>query len=76
MISLSELDTGKAAMIKHIEDGHSIRKRLEALGIRIGKDIKKVTAQPFKGPLVIEVEGIQIAIERSMAAKIFVEATS
>ena len=47
-------------------------RRLNNLGVRVGKDLKVIAKQPF-GPIVIEIEDIQTAIGRGMAHKIYVE---
>ena len=47
-------------------------KQLENLGIRIGKEVKVVSIQPF-GPVVIEIDGHKTALGRGRAAKIYVE---
>ncbi len=45
---------------------------LENLGVRIGKEIKVISKQPY-GPITIEIDQHQIAIGRGMANKIYVE---
>jgi ferrous iron transport protein A len=48
-------------------------KRFESMGIRKGRRIRKITDQPFGGPVVIEVNGSKISLGRNIAAKIEVE---
>jgi len=48
-------------------------KRLESMGIRKGRHIRKIASQPFGGPLIIEVNGSKISLGRNIAAKIEVE---
>lgn len=73
MILLTELKTGKKAVIKEIRGGFGFKKRLESLNIRVGKTVKKISSAPFHGPVVLEVERCKIAIGRGMANKVFVE---
>lgn len=48
-------------------------KRFESMGIRKGRQIRKIASQPFGGPIVIEVNGSKISLGRNIAAKIEVE---
>ncbi len=72
-ISLINLPEGKKAVIKKLEGGREFLRKLEALNIRVGKIIKKITGQPFRGPIVIEVDNTKVAIGRGMAMRIYVE---
>ncbi len=49
------------------------RKKLASLNIRVGKTIRKITAQPLRGPVVIEIDNTQATIGMNMAKKIVVE---
>ena len=71
--SLIDLRCGIKAVIKRLEGGAVFQKKLESLNVRIGKEIKKVTKQPFNGPVVIEIDNTKVAIGREMASRIFVE---
>ena len=71
-ISLLDLDSGKTAQIIRIDDGIGFQKKISSLNLRIGKDIRKITTQPFRGPIVVEVDNTKIALGRKMAGKSFV----
>ncbi len=71
-ISLADLHTS-CGRVTRIEGGHGFRRHLACLGIRVNKKICRVTAQPFRGPMVVEVDGKQIAMGRGMCQRIFVE---
>jgi ferrous iron transport protein A len=73
MMSLAEMKVGKKAEIKAIEGGMSLQMRLSPLNIRIGKRIRKIASQPFRGPVVIEVDGRRITLGRGMSMKVMVE---
>lgn len=75
-ISLADLGVGKLAIIRRIEGGHGFQRRITSMGMRVGKEVRKVTAQPLGGPVVVEVEGCRTAIGRGMTAKIIVEEVS
>jgi len=70
MINLKEGQTGK--VIK-INGGKGIHQKLEALGIRPGVQIKRVSSVMLGGPIVVQVGNTKIAIGRGMAEKIVVE---
>ncbi len=70
VISATQMADGQSGVVVRIEGGHMLRNRLEALGIRPGKKIRKVSASFMRGPLVIDVEGNVIAIGYGMASRI------
>ena len=47
--------------------------RLNALGVRTGKRISKISSMVGRGPVTIELDRVQIAIGFNMAKRIFVE---
>ena len=47
--------------------------RLNALGIRPGQRITKVSSTPMRGPVTIKIGNAQVAIGFGMANKIIVE---
>ena len=68
LISLSKLKFGSTGHVKEIR---KFRHELGCMGVRVGKQVRMVTKQPIKGPVVIlsgndEVEvamGLEIADE-------------
>ena len=72
-VPLSQLGTGKTAVIKSIEGGFGFQRKITSLGLRIGKEMNMISSQPFRGPAVVKVGNMRIAIGRGMANKIIVE---
>jgi ferrous iron transport protein A len=72
-ISLLELPSGESAVIKRLEEGKTLQKKLALLNIRVGKSVRKVAEQPFHGPVVIEIDHRKATIGMHMAEKIIVE---
>jgi len=72
-ITLINLKSGEKAIIKRLEGGDTFRKKLASLNIRVGKIIRKITEQPFDGPVVIEIDNTEATIGMNMAKKIIVE---
>lgn len=72
-ILLTDLKVGEKARISRVEGGRGFKRRIASLGIRVGKDVQKISVQPLRGPVVIEVGGTRVALGQGMARKIFVE---
>jgi len=73
MITLIEMETGKRARIVDFAGGTAMRQRLENLGLRQGKVIEKISANPFRGPVVVRIDHLELAIGHGMASYIQVE---
>ncbi|CEG13438.1 conserved hypothetical protein [groundwater metagenome] len=71
-ISLAGMNERNEGKISKIVSGTNFKMMLENLGVRIGKEIKVISKQPY-GPITIEIDQHQIAIGRGMANKIYVE---
>ena len=53
--------------------GPSFGRRLEALGIRPGKKVTKVSSMLFRGPVTLRIDNAQVAVGFRMAIRIIVE---
>lgn len=73
MKTLVKLENGSNAIIRRIEGGPGLKKRLEVMNIREGKKVRKTCSAPLRGPIVIEIDGSKMAIGRGMANKVWVE---
>ena len=73
MISLIDLPDGSIATFKSVKGGHGLIQKLEDLGVRKGKKIKRVSRQWMKGPVIIRSGQTEIAIGYGMARRIMVE---
>lgn len=72
-ISLTQMRAGQRGKIVGISGGHSLAGKLEALGIREGKEIKKISEQWMRGPVLLQYGNSQVALGFRMASKVFVE---
>jgi ferrous iron transport protein A len=70
---LVDMKKGEVGRICEIDGGHGLLSRLHSMGIRAGKRVKKVSAQPLSGPVALEIDNFCIAIGHGMAKKIYVE---
>ena len=73
-VSLAQLAIGKSGRITRMEGGVMFQGKMASLNIRIGKEVRRVVSQPFRGPVVIEINKRRITLGRGMAMRIFVEA--
>ena len=71
--TLDRLGKERKGIVKRLEGGYGFQRKISSLGIRIGKRIKIISSQPFRGPLVVEVDSMRIAIGGGMANKIIIE---
>ena len=72
-IDLTKLPTGKEALIVEIQSGTGLARKLEHMGIREGKTLKKVSSHFLRGPQTVRVDNFNVAIGFGMAKKIIVE---
>lgn len=75
-IDLVEMQTGQQGVVLDIQGGRGMAMRLEALGIRPGATVTKVSAQIMRGPVVVSVGNTQVAIGFGMARRIMVKLLS
>ena len=71
--SLVELKENESGTVVSVAGGFGLQRRLATLNIRPGKKIRMLTSQPFRGPIVVEVDGAHLAVGRGMARKVLVE---
>lgn len=70
--SLLQIPVGKTVRIDHFEGGKSITSKLRQHGLFIGDLARVVRKAPFAGPVLLDVNGREIALSQGIAAKIFV----
>ena len=67
---LSDMESGQSGKVVCFHGGHRMVARLESMGVRIGKTVKKLSNMPGRGPAVVQVEGTQGAAGVGMARRI------
>ena len=70
---LAEIKIGEMGTISEIQGGEKLSKRLSTLGIVVGANIKKLSQQALRGPVIVGLGRSKIAIGFSLAKKIVVE---
>ena len=72
-ITVREMHAGQRGVVFEVSGGHGLVRRLEALGIRPGKRITKVSSMFMRGPVTLQIDHSQVAIGYGMAGRILVE---
>jgi ferrous iron transport protein A len=72
-ISLARMQAGQKGKIVGINGGQGLVRRLEALGIKEGKEIKKISEQWMRGPVLLQYGNTQVALGFGMASKVMVQ---
>jgi ferrous iron transport protein A len=72
-LTLGQMGAGQTGTVIQILGGRGLIRRLEALGIRPGKKVTKISSMFFRGPVTLMANQTQAAIGFGMANKILVE---
>ncbi len=72
-MKLSELSAGQRARVVHFAPGRGLQEKMQQYGLFQGDWVRLVRCAPLRGPMLIEVDGREIALGRKVAEKIFVE---
>ncbi|MFH1710209.1 MAG: FeoA family protein [bacterium] len=72
-IALTQMKSGQSGVVAEVLGGYGIARRLEALGIRTGQKITKISGMIMRGPITILVGQTHIGIGFGMASRIIVE---
>ena len=72
-LTLAEMRTGQTGTVVGILGGHGLIRRLDALGIRPGRKVTKLSSTIFRGPVILRANSTQVAVGFGMARRILVE---
>ncbi len=72
---LTHMAAGEQGRVIEVHGGHRMRARLEAMGIRPGAVITKISNQIMHGPVIIKAGNTQVALGHGMARRVFIETT-
>ncbi len=72
-MTLAEMTTGDTGTVVEITGGKGAADRLQALGIRPGVAMTKVSGHFARGPIVVQIGGTQAAVGFRISHKIIVE---
>lgn len=72
-LSVAEMRTGQTGTVIEVLGGSGLVRRLDALGIRAGKKVTKISSTLFRGPITLGVDSARVAVGFGMARRIIVE---
>ena len=73
LVDLTQVKPGETGIIKELRGGCDFARRIQSMGMREGKKLKKVSSHFWRGPQTVEVDKTRVAIGFGMAKKIFIE---
>ena len=71
--NLTRMNKRESGIVHKILGGHGVTRRLEALGVRPGVPITKISSQLMRGPITIQLGNTQIALGFGIARKVIVK---
>jgi len=72
-MTLDQLSTGANARVLNFVGGAGLYRNLSQMGIHPGDTIVVSGSGAFRGPLLVEIHGIRIALGRGVARRIVVQ---
>jgi ferrous iron transport protein A len=73
LTNLEDLPAGRTAVVAGFGAGFGLARKLDAMGVRAGKTVHKLSAQFLAGPVTVVIDGRQLAMGRGIARKVQVE---
>ena len=73
LVTLRQMQSGQSGKVVEIQGGYGLANRLNALGIRPGKRITKVSSMLMRGPVTIQSGNTQVAVGFGMANRVIIE---
>lgn len=67
------LKDGEPARVVRIAGGERLAARLHNLGVLPGKRVVKLGTMPGRGPVMLDCEGVRVALGRGIASHVIVE---
>jgi len=68
--AIADLEYGETGTIVEILGSH---RELNSLGVRTGKNVKMITRQPIKGPVVVIAGDVEVAMGCDLASGVVVD---
>lgn len=73
LVDLTRLAARQKGVVYILNGGHRLARRLDAMGIRPGVVVTKLSNQLLRGPVIVMAGSTQIALGNGMARKIIVQ---
>jgi ferrous iron transport protein A len=72
LLPLTQMQSGQSGILAEISGGYGLVNRLNALGLRPGKRVTKISSMLMRGPVTVRMDRTEIAIGFGIARKIMV----
>ena len=72
-LTINELKKGETGTIINFTGGQGLVNKLNARGIRVGKEVTIISDSFIGGPVTVQIDNAKISIGQGMASKIIVE---
>lgn len=76
VVNLVDMKPGQIGVISSMQGGQLFKEKLGQMGLRQGKEIKKVSSVFSHGPVTICIDNFQVAVGYGKAVRIMVEVTN
>ncbi|MGD2175474.1 MAG: FeoA family protein [Candidatus Brocadiaceae bacterium] len=76
LTNLEKLPAAQEAIVVGFRGGRGMSRKVDAMGLRPGKTVRKVSSQFMAGPVIVVIDGRQVAMGRGIARRIDVETVS
>ncbi|MHC5035358.1 MAG: FeoA family protein [Planctomycetota bacterium] len=73
LTTLEKLAAGRTGRVVGFAGGHGMMRKLDAMGLRPGKTVRKISSQFMAGPVIVMMDGRQMAMGRGIARRVQVE---
>ena len=72
VLPLTQMQSGQSGVLAEIAGGYGLVNRLDALGLRPGRRITKVSSMLMRGPITVQIDRTEVAIGFGIARKVMV----
>jgi len=72
LLPITLLKENESGTIRMVEGGPGVARRLRALGVKEGKNLKKVSSMFMRGPITVKVGHTQLSLGYGMATKVMI----
>lgn len=71
VVDLAQMGNGQSGIVVRLYGGYGFIRHVQAMGIIEGMRVTKLASHPFRGPILVSVDNLQIAVGYGMARRIF-----
>jgi ferrous iron transport protein A len=72
-VTLRDVESGAAAIVKEVHGGFGLRRRLGDVGVRPGGTVEVIRSGALGGPVLLAIRGARVAIGQRQAQRVEVD---